>query len=74
MSWEIHEAAERIAEGWYSELEETRKRNAVLGRENAKLRELLLELWDNYEPIELDDNVVCDFSDRMHELGIEVDE
>lgn len=39
MSWETHEAAKKIADGWYSELEETRKRNAVLGRENAKLRE-----------------------------------
>lgn len=41
MSWEMHEAAKKIADGWYSELEENRKRNAVLGRENAKLRELV---------------------------------
>ena len=40
MSWEMHEAAKRIADGWYAELEDTRKRNVALGRENAKLREL----------------------------------
>ena len=39
MSWEMHEAAKKIADGWYSELEAGRKRNAVLGCENAKLRE-----------------------------------
>jgi hypothetical protein len=41
MSWEMHEAAKKIADGWYSELDTTRKRNAVLERENAKLRELV---------------------------------
>ena len=41
MSWETHEAAKKIANGWYLELKETRERNAVLGRENAKLREQL---------------------------------
>lgn len=45
MSWEMHEAAKKIAEGWYSELETTRKRNAVLERENAKLRELARAAW-----------------------------
>ena len=40
MSWETHETAKKLADGWYSELEATRKRNAVLGRENAKLRDL----------------------------------
>lgn len=39
MSWETHEAAQRILDGWYAELENNRKRNAVLERENAKLRE-----------------------------------
>lgn len=39
MSWEMYEAAKKIADGWYSELEATRTRNAVLGRDNAKLRE-----------------------------------
>ena len=45
MSWEMHEAAKKIADGWYEELEESRKRNAVLARENAKLRELVRDLW-----------------------------
>lgn len=44
MNWEIHDAAKKIADGWYSELEETRERNAILGRENTKLRELVQDL------------------------------
>ena len=46
MSWEMHEAAKKIADGWYSELETTRKRNAVLERENAKLRNEVDSLLD----------------------------
>ena len=113
MSWEIHEAAKKIADGWYSELEATRKRNAVLGRENArlrseldsvgiasylygrsdlkaenaKLRELVRELWDGYadppcEDCPLKDSPACvdcpicareaAVIDRMRELGVEV--
>ena len=79
MSWETHEAAKRIADGWYAELEETRKRNAVLGRENAKLRELVRDAlrpkydntlrmppaqWREYD---------ADVLRRARELGVEVD-
>lgn len=39
MSWGMHEAAKKIASGWYSELDTTREINADLGRENEKLRE-----------------------------------
>ena len=46
MSWEMHELAKKIADGWYAELEETRKRNAVLGRENVKLRWLVQHLYE----------------------------
>ena len=68
MSWETHEAAKRIADGWYAELEDTRKRNAVLGCENAKLRELL----DYMTPIALYAASERE-RDRMRELGMEVE-
>lgn len=44
MSWGMHEAAKKLASGWYSELDTTREINADLGRENAKLRERVAEL------------------------------
>lgn len=83
MSWEMHEAAKKIADGWYSELEAARKRNAVLGRENAKLRELLIDVseevpWSFMDttkycmPLQADKlrKLLC----RMRELGVDVEQ
>lgn len=84
MSWEMHEAAKKIAEGWYSELEANRKRNAVLGRENVKLRELVAKMaralgvnseWcysdceREFDCHEMDE---CPIEVSMKELGVEV--
>ena len=81
MSWEIHEAAKRIADGWHSELEEVRERNGVLGRENAELRELVRDLVRWYEVEHQPHEELRFWGDkssgvyaRMRELGIEVDE
>ena len=89
MSWEMHEAAKKIADGWYSELETTRKRNAALERENAKLRNLV-QMFSKFErngchecPMEEDCKVLCvydgdcgmavEIDEEMRDLGIEVD-
>lgn len=84
MSWETHEAAKRIADGWYAELEDSRKRNAVLGCENAKLRELVSHLYECMCNVDADGNhecdsceydnaeSKCDFVRQMRELGVEV--
>lgn len=74
MSWEMYEAAKKIADGWYSELEATRMRNAVLGRDNAKLRELVRDIRicarDNQCSLCYLASGKCDFSNRMCELGV----
>lgn len=75
MSWEMHEAAKKIADGWYSELEATRKRNAVLGRENANLRKLVAEMF-NACPMCVNcahNHLTVGWYDRMRALGVEVD-
>jgi len=75
MSWEMHELAKKIADGWYAELEETRKRNAVLGRENVKLRWLVRHLYEYRQlyfktGIYPTDHGVTE--QYMRELGVEV--
>lgn len=84
MSWETHEAAKKIADGWYSELEATRERNAVLGRENAQLRKvaklMLITLKSRgivggvfsypYTNSNAEERVV--FEDALRELGVDV--
>ena len=89
MSWEMHEAAKKIADGWYSELETTRKSNAVLGCETEKLRELVRDMWRFtgaackkyprlFDPAAqggqtVQLNMIDSFEQRMRELGVEVD-
>lgn len=66
MSWEMHEAAKKIADGWYSELEAGRKRNAVLGRENAKLRELAAGIGHLLFKLDVDYCAICPRDDINH--------
>ena len=79
MSWEMHEAAKRIVDGWYAELEDTRKRNAVLGLENARLRELVRDMYRRFHGVVIENwsyssEDFYTYEQRMRELGVEVDE
>lgn len=71
--------------GWLSELNQTRKRNAELGRENAKLRELLVGAFEDmnaWQMVIAGSNEwgygkgcldsLCKLRDAMRELGMEV--
>lgn len=78
MNWEIHDAAKKIADGWYSELEENRERNAILGRENIKLRELVRAAWRciHTRVSCYDCRLIaggCTLQTAMIELGVEVE-